>query len=350
MHTAHHMLLYGCSEPGSNDSVWSCGEMQSNEIDDRYNTASPCRTGSQIVYAWARDAPSLQLPEDVGFLIGKDSAIKYLVLQIHYMHRFPENTFDNSGVFLKYTKTPMRREAGVLLLGTGGVVGARRVEHMETACVLREHKTIHPFAFRTHTHALVDLNCINLNLIESTRSVTIPPGTVVSGYAIRRGPGGDSWRLLGRRSPQLPQMFYPAADAAPVRGGDALAARCTMNNTRAHAVSIGTFAIQPTSKQKWSQGIKTKKISVVSSTNREIALKYIDYTGTARDKSPVYCRCTRRLDHDYHDRSAASNVARQKLRIKIEKRLAALRRRELAIEADHIRKTLIIELETRWSR
>uniref|UniRef100_A0A2A4JAW7 Copper type II ascorbate-dependent monooxygenase N-terminal domain-containing protein n=1 Tax=Heliothis virescens TaxID=7102 RepID=A0A2A4JAW7_HELVI len=22
MHTAHHMLLYGCSEPGSNESVW----------------------------------------------------------------------------------------------------------------------------------------------------------------------------------------------------------------------------------------------------------------------------------------------------------------------------------------
>lgn len=22
MHTAHHMLLYGCSEPGTNDPVW----------------------------------------------------------------------------------------------------------------------------------------------------------------------------------------------------------------------------------------------------------------------------------------------------------------------------------------
>lgn len=43
----------------------------------------------QIVYAWARDAPSLHLPKDVGFLIGKDSPIKYLVLQVHYMHRFP---------------------------------------------------------------------------------------------------------------------------------------------------------------------------------------------------------------------------------------------------------------------
>ncbi|CAH0405643.1 unnamed protein product [Chilo suppressalis] len=218
MHTAHHMLLYGCSEPGSNDSVWSCGEMQSNEIDNRYNTASPCRTGSQIVYAWARDAPSLQLPEGVGFLIGQDSAIKYLVLQIHYMHHFPENKLDNSGVFLKYTKTPMRREAGVILLGTGGVVGARRLEHMETACTMREEKTIHPFAFRTHTHAL---------------------GKVVSGYVVRQKESGDEWHLLGKKDPQLPQMFYPVTHPTPIQRGDVLAARCTMNNTHSYPVSIG---------------------------------------------------------------------------------------------------------------
>lgn len=65
--------------------------MQSNDIDDRYTTASPCKSGSQIVYAWARDAPRLALPPDVGFLIGRDSPIKYLVLQVHYMMKFPGN-------------------------------------------------------------------------------------------------------------------------------------------------------------------------------------------------------------------------------------------------------------------
>ncbi|KAL4713924.1 hypothetical protein ACJJTC_015578 [Scirpophaga incertulas] len=217
MHTAHHMLLYGCLEPGSNDSVWSCGEMQTNEIDDLYNTASPCRSGSQIVYAWARDAPSLQLPEDVGFLIGKNSAIKYLVLQIHYMHKFPEGKTDNSGVYLKYTKAPMRRQAGVILLGTGGVVAPNRVEHMETACTMSEHKIIHPFAFRTHTHGL---------------------GKLVAGYVVRRDESGDVWQLIGKKDPQLPQMFYPAV-STPVKPGDVLAARCTMNNTNGYAVKIG---------------------------------------------------------------------------------------------------------------
>jgi hypothetical protein len=38
----------------------------------------------QIIYAWALDAPKLQLPTDVGFQVGKDSNIQYLVLQVHY--------------------------------------------------------------------------------------------------------------------------------------------------------------------------------------------------------------------------------------------------------------------------
>ncbi|XP_053609640.1 peptidylglycine alpha-hydroxylating monooxygenase [Plodia interpunctella] len=218
MHTAHHMLLYGCSQPGSNESVWSCGEMQSNDIDNLYNTASPCRSGSQIVYAWARDAPSLQLPEEVGFLIGKDSPIKYLVLQVHYMHKFPEGRTDNSGVFLKYTKTRMSRQAGVILLGTGGVIAPRKLEHMETACTISEDKVIHPFAFRTHTHSL---------------------GKLVAGYVVRKNRKGDVWQLIGKKDPQKPQMFYPVANDAPITKGDVLAARCTMNNTHDHVVSIG---------------------------------------------------------------------------------------------------------------
>ncbi|XP_073957221.1 peptidylglycine-alpha-hydroxylating monooxygenase [Choristoneura fumiferana] len=218
MHTAHHMLLYGCSDPGANDSVWNCGEMQSNEVDDAYNTASPCRSGSQIVYAWARDAPSLHLPKDVGFLIGKDSAIKYLVLQVHYMMRFPTGKTDNSGVVLKYTQERMPRQAGVFLLGTSGMIPPKKVEHMETACTLQENKVIHPFAYRTHTHAL---------------------GKVVAGYVVRKSQNGDDWREIGEKNPQLPQMFYPILDSTPIQKGDILAARCTMNNTNPYTVRIG---------------------------------------------------------------------------------------------------------------
>ncbi|CAG9117869.1 unnamed protein product [Plutella xylostella] len=218
MHTAHHMLLYGCTEPGRNDAVWDCGEMAAGPKDPSYKSGKPCQSGSQIVYAWARDAPSLTLPEDVGFLVGQDSEIKYLVLQVHYMSKFPAGKLDNSGVFLKYTKTQMPRQAGVFLLGTGGAVPAHSTEHMEVACTVFEDKVIHPFAFRTHTHRL---------------------GKVVSGYVVT-GTGSDAkWRLLGKKNPQLPQMFYSIEDQTPIVAGDVLAARCTMQNDNDHQVSIG---------------------------------------------------------------------------------------------------------------
>ena len=46
------------------------------------------------------------------------------------------------------------KSAGVLLLGTGGRIMPNSVEYMESACEIEEDIVIHPFAFRTHTHAL----------------------------------------------------------------------------------------------------------------------------------------------------------------------------------------------------
>ena len=47
----------------------------------------------QILYGWAKDAPKLELPEGVGFKVGGESDIKYLVLQVHYasVDRFKGN-------------------------------------------------------------------------------------------------------------------------------------------------------------------------------------------------------------------------------------------------------------------
>jgi len=80
---------------------------------------------------------------------------------------------------------------------------------------------MHPFAFRTHAHKL---------------------GVVNSGYVIKTDPetGEQSWEEIGRRSPQLPQMFYPATNKIEAKKGDILAARCTMNNNLDHRVSIGS--------------------------------------------------------------------------------------------------------------
>ena len=87
---------------------------------------------------------------------------------------------------------------------------------------MHENTEIIPFAYRTHTHKL---------------------GKVNSGYVVRNDPiVGDaeqSWTEIGRRSPQLPQMFYPVSQNMTIKKGDTLASRCTIDNTRDHRVYIG---------------------------------------------------------------------------------------------------------------
>ena len=60
---------------------------------------------SQIIYAWAMDAPALDLPDGVGFRVGAGTNIKYLVLQVHYASTdYISQDGDDSGVFLEYTE------------------------------------------------------------------------------------------------------------------------------------------------------------------------------------------------------------------------------------------------------
>merc|ERR1712154_738686 len=87
--TAHHMLIYGCEEPGDNNPTWNCGEMAVKE--PGLESHPVCASGSQVIYAWAMDAPDLHLPEG-----------------------------DGSGVVLEYTEQEQPKTAGILLMGTGG--------------------------------------------------------------------------------------------------------------------------------------------------------------------------------------------------------------------------------------
>jgi len=59
-----------------------CGEMHSGS--KKFDMAPVCQSGDSIIYAWAMDAPELRLPEGVGFKVGGDTAIQWLVLQVHY--------------------------------------------------------------------------------------------------------------------------------------------------------------------------------------------------------------------------------------------------------------------------
>ena len=51
-------------------------------------------------------------------------------------------------------------------------------------------------------------------------------GKVVSGWKVT---GDSEWTLIGKKSPQIPQMFYPVDNTEMTIGkGDIVAARCTM--------------------------------------------------------------------------------------------------------------------------
>ena len=68
---------------GADVPTWNCGEMATPE--PGLETRPVCGSGtSQIIYAWAMDAPALELPDGVGFRVGAGTDIKYLVLQVHY--------------------------------------------------------------------------------------------------------------------------------------------------------------------------------------------------------------------------------------------------------------------------
>ncbi|XP_064619933.1 probable peptidylglycine alpha-hydroxylating monooxygenase 1 isoform X2 [Lineus longissimus] len=220
MNTAHHMLLYGCKEPGDEQKPWNCGEMAATGKKSDFGRGPVCKSGSQIIYAWAMDAPPLQLPKDVAFKVGGDTSVKYMVVQVHYkdVRNFipPKNQKDTSGITLHTTTTPKLRRAAVYLLGTGGMIPGKSTVYMEAACDYDEPIVLHPFAYRTHAHT---------------------HGAVVSGYRVRDG----EWTEIGRHSPQLPQMFYNTTNPGmDVKKGDILAARCTMVNKDKKSVYIGS--------------------------------------------------------------------------------------------------------------
>ncbi|KAK9889917.1 hypothetical protein WA026_008726 [Henosepilachna vigintioctopunctata] len=106
MDKIHHMILFGCTTPGTDDPYWDCGEMSTTNTNN-LKESPPCSSGTHVIFAWARNANALTLPEGVGFQVGENTAIRYLVIQIHYSHKLPENELDSSGLTLVYTQTPL---------------------------------------------------------------------------------------------------------------------------------------------------------------------------------------------------------------------------------------------------
>ncbi|XP_014806971.1 PREDICTED: peptidyl-glycine alpha-amidating monooxygenase isoform X4 [Calidris pugnax] len=194
MDTVHHMLLFGCNEPSSTESYWDCDE-------------GTCKDKSNILYAWARNAPPTRLPKGVGFRVGGESGGRFFVLQVHYgdISAFRDKHKDCSGVTLHLTHQKQPLIAGMYLMMSVNTVipPGEKVVDADIACHYKRFP-MHLFAYRVHTHRL---------------------GKVVSGYRVRNG----QWTLIGRQSPQLPQAFYPVEHPVDVSYDDILAARCVFS-------------------------------------------------------------------------------------------------------------------------
>lgn len=191
-----------------------------------YESGPVCAPGSTmtILFGWALDAPAIEMPPHVGFKIGGNSGIDYLVLQVHYgsiqtFRQDPAAT-DNSGIILATVAGQdhgITKMAGIYLLVSNGYV-VEGVSKHTMECTFLEDKVIHPFRFRTHTHKL---------------------GTKVGAY--RKSLGESlALTLIGEHDPQQPQMFYPVEDQnLTISRGDRVFAYCDYNNTRGKTVFIG---------------------------------------------------------------------------------------------------------------
>jgi peptidylglycine monooxygenase len=85
---------------------------------------------------------------------------------------------------------------------------------------MTENIDIIPFAYRTHTHKL---------------------GVVNSAYIIKTNSQEEQlWIEIGRRSPQLAQMFYPVTNEnITITKGDIFVSRCYMENFKNRIVNTG---------------------------------------------------------------------------------------------------------------
>lgn len=194
---AHHILLFGCKDPASLDNTWHCGRI--------------CQSTEQIIFAWAKNAPPLTLPKDVGFHVSGSSDIKYMVVQVHYVKPLPANSVqaDHSGIRLHVTSQKQFYEAGIyLLLSYSTIIRPHQKKvHSDISCQFQASGNIYPFGYRTHAHSLC---------------------RVIAGYQVNTT--YNKFNMIGKGNPQWPQSFYPVKDKIVIKPGDRLVGRCTYDS------------------------------------------------------------------------------------------------------------------------
>ncbi|XP_078484053.1 peptidyl-glycine alpha-amidating monooxygenase B [Ciona intestinalis] len=204
MSSTHHMLVYGCQTLPTTQSSWHCGMGQ------------VCNGKRETLFAWARDAPLLNLPENVGFRIGGSSGFNHIVVQMHYAHRLPPGQHDCSGVDAIATNERQLYYAGIFLLGSPYInIPPHSHANSDISCQTNIRSPITVFAFRTHAHNL---------------------GTVITGYRYRDG----QYKMIGKGNPQWPHAFFTRVGGTiDIKSGDTVMARCDYESTRDVATNAG---------------------------------------------------------------------------------------------------------------
>lgn len=224
----HHILIYSCA--GSlNESVYS------KDCDH------DCPEKS-ILFAWARNAPKMILPEKVGFELGSKYA-SIVRMEVHY--RMTVTTPDHTALKMTITQTPQPflASVGLYILRQINFPPNTKTILVSISCEYKDATNIVPFGFRTHTHT---------------------HGRVMTGYVFRKG----KWLLIGKGNPLWPQAFWPVqSENLKFQKGDIIAVRAV-----------------------YSTENETQKLQIGSKHSDEMCNYYIMYYRNATSASiPLNC-------------------------------------------------------------
>ena len=132
--------------PNTQFNIWNCGGNGKPARDPNYpNFGVSGATGGDdtTIYLWGMGGERTMLPPDVGFKVGANSRIKYLVLQVHYINiETIDKEGDASGIYMYYTEQPQKKLAGMLTMHVDTMVPKMSRSYQDVACQIGENKVL----------------------------------------------------------------------------------------------------------------------------------------------------------------------------------------------------------------
>lgn len=218
----HHMLLFGCDAPASEEKVWMC------------HMSPACAGGKDVVlYGWGKNAPSVTLPAGTGFTVGMGTSMPMLVLQVHYLQE--RSISDASGVSLTLAAKPIDYPAGVMAFASRFVIPPRKHSTLvPNECCYSGVFPSYAFASRVHTHALGKQVSLEIARKEQRRQTA----------AAAMFGSGDVVTAL---DPQKPQGFYPLKPVQRLLPGDNLRVVCNFDSSKMVCANVVPYFCGSTS-------------------------------------------------------------------------------------------------------